>query len=163
VVFEEHEPAAPLLVIPNGRSMQKTIASLKKAGFTGATPLVEALGVPMSGEDGEGVVAPGGGSQAMMLQQRASIKQAFEKREQVPLLVTTEHSARGVDLKAVDVVILLGGRGSMRSPALTASSPLTPSQAYCNCEQSHYPVRCEGSVWPSFTHSKPNTHPTSYL
>ncbi|KAL1519299.1 hypothetical protein AB1Y20_022826 [Prymnesium parvum] len=104
VVFEEHAPEAPLLVLPNGRSVSKMVAALRDAGFDGAIPLVEALGVPLHSDGGGG----GGGSQAAMLQGRAALQRAFATREAVPLLVTTEHSARGVDLKGVDVVVLLG-------------------------------------------------------
>ena len=43
-----------------------------------------------------------------MINQREALTDAFKRREDVPLLVTTEHSVRGVDLKAVDVVFLLG-------------------------------------------------------
>jgi hypothetical protein len=47
--------------------------------------------------------------QGEMIQKRQQLASAFARREAaVPLLVTTEHSARGIDFKDLDVVFLVG-------------------------------------------------------
>ena len=141
VAFEEHAPRAPLLVLPNGASLQNEVKALRKAGFDGAVALHDALGVPSRGGGG------GGGSDASaqeeMLRRRSALAASFvasssaasssaasqlddgsdggDDRDDgddgeygpgaglsVPLLVTTELAARGVDFKAVDAVFMLG-------------------------------------------------------
>ena len=120
VAFEEAMPEAPLLVLPNGASLPKQVAALKREGFAGAVALHDALGVAAAGGgadadagdagggDAAGEDADGGGAQGEMVRQRAALADAFARREDVPLLVTTELAARGVDLKGVDVVFMVG-------------------------------------------------------
>ena len=119
VAFEEAMPEAPLLVLPNGASLPKQVAALKREGFAGAVALHDALGVAAAGGgadaaaeggggDAAGDDADGGGAQGEMVRQRAALADAFARREDVPLLVTTELAARGVDLKGVDVVFMVG-------------------------------------------------------
>jgi len=139
VAFEEHAPRAPLLVLPNGASLQNEVRALRKAGFDGAIALHDALGVPSRGDDngaaGGKPGAAGGEASAQedMLQRRSALAASFvassssssssaagleadDNDEElgpgaglsVPLLVTTELAARGVDLKAVDAVFMLG-------------------------------------------------------
>ena len=139
VAFEEHAPRAPLLVLPNGASLQNEVRALRKAGFDGAIALHDALGVPSRGDDngaaGGKPGAAGGEASAQedMLQRRSALAASFVASSSsssssaagleaddndeglgpgaglsVPLLVTTELAARGVDLKAVDAVFMLG-------------------------------------------------------
>ena len=111
------DPEAPLLV-SNGASLPKQVAALKREGFAGPVAL-DALGVAAAGggagadaDDAGGGDAAGedadGGAQGEMVRQRAALADAFARREDVPLLVTTELAARGVDLKGVDVVFMVG-------------------------------------------------------
>lgn len=74
-----------------------------------------ALGVPahLSGEGPPAVSKSGSGAAAVslqrtMIEQREALTDAFKRRQNVPILVTTEYSVRGVDLKAIDVVFMLG-------------------------------------------------------
>ena len=89
--------------------------ALKKLGFDGAVAMQDALGVPAASPatDGEGAdatkrVRPGSRDtlQGTMVRQRNEVAKAFATRNvaQIPLLVTTEHSARGMDFKGVDAV-----------------------------------------------------------
>ena len=106
VAFEEAIPEAPLLVLPNGASLPKQVAALKREGFAGAVALHDALGVAAAGGgadadagdagggDAAGEDADGGGAQGEMVRQRAALADAFARREDVPLLVTTELAAR---------------------------------------------------------------------
>jgi Lhr-like helicase len=133
LAFEELQPEAPLLVLPNGQSVPRQVETLRRMGFDGAVALQEALGVPASadaGGDGAGGGAGGGGDgggggngaakrvrpeagdslQGAMVRQRSELADAFAARRlsDIPLLVTTEHSARGMDFKGVDCVFLVG-------------------------------------------------------
>lgn len=113
VATEEMMPSAPLLVIPNGRSLLKQVTELHKAGFSRAVALPEALGVPMVDtvaalavndtlDHGDGTVG--------MLRNRQQLADRFSERNKadLPLLVTTEYAARGLDFKNIDCVFLLG-------------------------------------------------------
>jgi ERCC4-related helicase len=93
------------------------VLELLKAGFTTAVALPEALGVPSAGEVApirvRDVAAAGGESEpAGMLQTRLALAERFTIAERIegelPLLVTTEHGARGLDFKNIDCVFLLG-------------------------------------------------------
>jgi ATP-dependent helicase YprA (DUF1998 family) len=129
LAFEEVTPAAPLLVLPNGASVAKRVQSLRAIGFEGAVALQDALGVPSApsppaarsggSDDGDGGdkgsaskrvrAAAGDSLQGEMVRQRAKLVEAFKAgSSRVPLLVTTEHSVRGMDLKGVDAVFMLG-------------------------------------------------------
>jgi len=126
--FEELVPAAALLVIPNGHSVPRRVEALRALGFEQAQALQDALGVPASRPTGSladgaqdtseatGMAmaprrrpASGETLQGEMVGKRQELAQAFARREAtVPLLVTTEHSARGMDFKAIDAVFLVG-------------------------------------------------------
>ena len=132
LAMEELSPTAPLLVIPNGQSVQRRVQSLRAIGLGGAIALQDALGVPSAGEgneddDGEeprGRVraARGDSLQSSMFNSRTELADAFAAPRkkgggggqtavsgiQTPLLVTTEHSARGIDFKGIDCVFLIG-------------------------------------------------------
>lgn len=115
VATEEVMPLAPLLVIPNGCSVPKQVAELQKAGFTNAVALPEALGVPLAGAAASNRVCDAVvGEQSVlagMLQTRLALAERFIARgsqAELPLLVTTEHGARGLDFKNIDCVFLLG-------------------------------------------------------
>ena len=101
--------------------MPRRVAALRRLGFDGAVALQEALGVPSAGEaEGEGGGDPrrrarGGETlQGEMVGKRQALADTFAAvkpgggASSVPLLVTTEHSARGIDLKGVDAVFLVG-------------------------------------------------------
>lgn len=120
LAFEEIAPAAPLLVLPNGESVQRRVQSLRAIGFSAARALTDALAVPAASQpepaagvqDGGSSVRDGDTQQGTMVRQRAALADAFaaraEKKGGVPLLVTTEHSVRGIDLKGIDAVYLVG-------------------------------------------------------
>ncbi len=105
VALQELTPEAPLLVLPNGRSIPRQVDELRKAGFESAIALHEALGVESSAGEGDALTA---GAQDTMLSARRKLADAFAQRAAPPLLVTTEQGARGVDLKGIDCVLLMG-------------------------------------------------------
>jgi hypothetical protein len=115
VAMEEVMPIAPLLVIPNGRSVSKQVVELQKAGFSNALALPEALGVPLTSATTSDRVRDAAASEqsvpAGMLQMRLALAERFVSRQNLadlPLLVTTEHGVRGFDIKNIDCVFLLG-------------------------------------------------------
>lgn len=130
--FEEIAPDTALLVIPNGESVARRVQALRNIGFDRAEALQDALGVPAAreGASGEGAVQEGATGedaregpssrprqraragetlQGEMVGRRETLASAFARREaDVPLLVTTEHSARGIDFKGIDAVFMVG-------------------------------------------------------
>ena len=77
----------------------------------------------------------GASRRARWCRQRAALVDAFARREDVPLLVTTELAARGVDLKGVDVVFMVGLRAPRlvrprrRAQRARAPNAATPSRS----------------------------------
>ena len=129
LAMEELSPTAPLLVIPNGQSVQRRVQSLRAIGLGGAIALQDALGVPSAGEgneddDGE---EPRGRcvrrvatrcSRACSTRARSSptplphharrVAAAHGGERHTDAYQTTEHSARGIDFKGIDCVFLIG-------------------------------------------------------
>ena len=110
---------------PSGASVGKHVASLHELGFNGAQALQDALGVPAAEPTARSDAAnadeasppprpryraaPGETIQGEMVAKRIELAQTFAARSSdVPLLVMTEHSARGIDFKNIDVVFMLG-------------------------------------------------------
>ena len=112
VALQELVPDAPLLVLPNGESIPSQVAELRKAGFQTAVALHEAFGVASVSSDSTRTSGlpecKDNVEQTELVKARDSIAHAFAQRFAPPLLVTTEQGARGVDLKGVDCVLLLG-------------------------------------------------------
>jgi len=108
LAFEELAPERALLVLPNGASVPALVERLRGLGYD-AVALHEALGVPRASESEPRVrPAKGDSLQAAMVRKRQELESVFARRTPAPLLVTTEHSAHGIDFKDVDVVFLVG-------------------------------------------------------
>jgi len=115
VAFIEYNPTAALLVIPNGKSVPAQVAELHRLGYDEAQALQDALEIAAGGKaEPEGTEArqrpaKGGMLQSRMMGKRKELSKAFSSKEgNVPLLVTNEHSARGIDFKFIDCVFLIG-------------------------------------------------------
>ncbi len=117
LAFEEHDPHTALLVLPNGHSVPRMVEQLKRGGFEAAIALQDAFGVPPAQLNGGEAGTAGGGrtpppmaspGQRGMMRQQRDLAASFASRSVEPLLVTTEHSARGLDLKGLDAVIMVG-------------------------------------------------------
>jgi superfamily II DNA/RNA helicase len=103
----DEEGGFNLLVVPNGKSVAKEIERLEDYGHK-AVALQDALGVPSMAASIRGSSEEAEAHQDVMLNKRSDLAGKFAKRELMPLIVTNEHSARGMDLKGIDAVIVLG-------------------------------------------------------
>lgn len=93
---------APVVVIPDDASVRAAVDALRDGGFPSAVALHRVLGLG----DHERAAAAGGDVLSRARVQRGKLANAFARRAAVPLVVTTESAARGLDLHAVDAVIV---------------------------------------------------------
>jgi superfamily II DNA/RNA helicase len=102
----ELNPAAAIVILSDSASVAETVRALREGGLADAVALHKVLGLGEERVDPLASTPAGGATLERARTQRAKLSASFARRSANPTVVTTESAARGLDLKAVDAVLL---------------------------------------------------------